>query len=175
MHRSLVTYLLCAGALASARPATASAQAYVSLGGGAAIPAGEFSGYYEIGWFVSGRLGFPVGSRSLSLGFEIFYGRNELASPSMQSNGFGGALFFGAFRFGDRTRTGAYLFGGLGMLAQGYDEPLVDWFPAYSFGAGLEVPTKTIGLFAETSYTGRARFSGVQLVGGVKIRLGRAR
>jgi hypothetical protein len=172
MHRSHVTTLVCAGALALVCPATASAQAYATLAGGAEIPTGEFAGYYNVGWIVSGRLGFPVSSGALSLGIEAFYGRNGLGSPSMQSNGFGGALFFGAFRFGDRTRTGAYLFGGLGMLAQGYDSPLVDWFPAYSFGAGLEIPTRTIGLFAETSYLGRERFSGVQLIGGVKIRLG---
>lgn len=172
MRRLSVVLAACFGALTPALPAPAAAQAYVSLGGGVQFPTGEYAVHLAPGWIVSGRIGFPVGSKGLSLGVEGFFGRNTYDRNSNNGEGLGGALLFAAFRFGDRARLGPYLFGGLGGGGQGIGEFLVTWFPAISIGAGIEGPTSKLGFFAETRYTRNPDFSFFEVVGGLKVPLG---
>ncbi len=171
MRRLTVVLAACLGALAIL-PTPTRAQSYVSLGAGAQFPTGEYAGYLDPGWIVSGRIGFPVGSKGLSLGVEGFFGRNNYERNSNSGEGLGGALLFAAFRFGDRARMGPYLFGGLGGGGQGIGELLVSWFPAISLGAGIEGPTSKLGLFGEARYTANPDFSFLEVVAGLKIPLG---
>lgn len=181
-HRQRDCPMVCArlarcalgAALILVLPVRAGAQAYVSLGGGAQFPTGQYADRLATGWIVSGRIGFPVGPEGLSLGVEGFFGRNNYDRNSNLGEGLGGALLFAAFRFGDRTRTRPYLFAGLGGGGQGTGELIVSWFPAYSLGAGIRGPTPKVGFFAETRYTRNPDFSFVEVLAGITIPLGRA-
>jgi len=175
MRRPVVAFAAYCIAFALAFPGRGSAQAYVSLGGGVQFPTGEYAVHLAPGWIVSGRIGFPVGSKGLSLGVEGFFGRNTYDRNSNNGEGLGGALLFAAYRFGDRARLVPYLFGGLGGGGQGIGEFLVSWFPAISIGAGVEGPTSKLGFFAETRYTRNPDFSFFEVVGGLKIPLGSGR
>ena len=175
MRRPVVAFAALLFAFVLAFAGRVSAQAYVTLGGGAQFPTGEYAVDLAPGWIVSGRIGFPVGSKGLSLGVEGFLGRNTYDRNSNNGEGLGGALLFAAYRFGDRARLGPYLFGGVGGGGQGIGEFLVSWFPAISVGAGIEGPTTKLGFFAETRYTRNPDFSFFEVIGGLKIPLGKGR
>ena len=94
MRRPFVAFSAYCIAFALAFPGRGFAQAYVSLGGGVQFPTGEYAVHLAPGWIVSGRIGFPVGSKGLSLGVEGFFGRNTYDRNSNNGEGLGGALLF---------------------------------------------------------------------------------
>ena len=153
MRRLCIALAACLGALVVAWPAPAAAQAALFLGGGPTFPTGDYGVNVNSGWLVSGRLAFPVGSGGFSLGLEGFYGRDYSASYSGYSGSLVGGYAVAAYRMGDRSRTGAYVLGGIGMLTDPDYENLFYGLGAFSLGAGVDFPMKHLGLFVEGRYS----------------------
>lgn len=161
--RNRVLTMVAAGALLLfAAPAATQAQ-WVWVGGGLSVPTGDAGDNLNAGWLGTVGVGFPIGESGLGVAAEGFYGQNN-ASDEAQTAGLDKANVYGVmgnvgYRIGDPENIGAYLFGGLGLLALKVSpetgDSETDSNFGYQFGAGVDVPVgSNVGVWVEGRYMG---------------------
>lgn len=162
--RNRVLSMVAAGALLLfAAPAATQAQ-WVWVGGGLIVPTGDFGDVAKAGWMGTAGVGFPIGESGLGVAAEGFYGQNSAddeVSGFVDGDKFSvyGAMGNVGYRIGDPANVGAYIYGGLGLLALRFSPDTGDSESdsnlGYQFGAGVDIPVgSNIGVFVEGRYMG---------------------
>lgn len=155
MKKSAVLTFVAGAALLFAAPAATQAQ-YIWVGGGAAIPTGDFGDVASTGVQGVVGIGFPLGESGFGIGVEGSYGSNSLEGDDTDGSfnplGLMGGI---GYRVGDPENLGIYLFGQGGLLS--VDPPVGDSESAfgYAFGAGVDIPVgESVGVWIEGRFTG---------------------
>lgn len=180
--RNRVLTMVAAGALLLvAAPAATQAQ-WVWVGGGLSVPTSDYGDATNAGWLGTVGVGFPIGESGLGVSAEGFYGQNG-ATDEAEAGGLDKGSIFGAmgnvgYRIGDPENIGAYLFGGLGLLASKAsftDDTESDTESAfgYQFGVGVDVPVgSNVGVWVEGRYMGSSKDDVTTSIFGILAGLG---
>jgi opacity protein-like surface antigen len=146
--------LLATGSLA--------AQSSVWIGGGPTFPMSDYGDYAKTGWMASAGFGLGLGSSGkLGLQFEGLFGSNSHSDVDGDKTSLYGGMANLAYQLGNTAKLHPYVFGGGGLLVHKYSS---DQFPddegsdskfTYQFGAGLDYPMKSIGLWIDVRYLSR--------------------
>jgi opacity protein-like surface antigen len=171
----LAVLVLATGSLA--------AQSSVWLGAGPTFPMSDYGDYAKTGWMASAGFGLGLGSSGrMGLQFEGLYGSNSHSDVEGDRTTLYGGLANLAYQLGNTAKLHPYVFGGGGLLVHkfGSDDDAYDGESdskfTYQFGAGLDIPLKSIGLWIDVRYLSRAEDSPTALVpimAGIYIPLGK--
>jgi hypothetical protein len=139
--RSSVKIVVLGAFFALVAAAPASAQ-FAWLGGGGTFPMGDYGGYANTGYMVTGGVGMPVGAPGLNITAEAFFGQNGHEGGGSFTNPYG-LMAELEYDFVPGA-TGVYVFGGAGVLVHRYhsDE-----------GGGYSSSSKGLGLVAGAGYS----------------------
>ncbi len=148
---------------------------FVYVGGGVAIPTGEFGDFADTGWTSVAGIGFDIGDSGVAAGVEGFYGQNDHETEGDKTNPYG-AMGFLMYRAGNPSRVGPYVFAGAGVLAAdqsvGTAESTETNF-GYEFGAGLDFPfASRVGAWLEGRFMGSSDANFFGILAGLGFGLG---
>lgn len=176
IRRTLVgaALVLAVGLMA---PAATQAQG-IYFGGGVTIPTGDLDDEAgaDTGWMGVAGISFDIGDSGLSVGGEGFFGQNSLPADGDDVSIYG-AMGTVLLRIGDEDVIGPYVFGGAGLMAT---NPSIEADPdletesefGYQFGAGLDVPLGSVGLWVEGRFMGSDTSTLFGVLAGLGIGIG---
>ncbi len=175
--KRLVCAALTIAFFALSAPADVSAQASIFVGGGAAIPTGDFSDFpgdtdgANTGWQGTVGAQFLVGESGLSVGPRVFYGSNNHDTTGDKTNLYGGTALVN-YSFGDPEAANPFLWGEFGVMSHAFKSESLPAFEdtttaaMWGGGAGVGFPLGGVSGWVAAGYnSGLGDNSGTTYIG----------